>query len=311
MSSVPPTRDPAGTSAPGDPTHRSEHFVASGPIRLELRNLAGDVTVTTTPGTDVRVTADGHGRDGEALVAELRFTFAGDRLTIDSPRVHGGTGATTEDMPGVFEDVSGSSSETSGSVRGAFRRLGEAVKNVASSSGNVGIHGSVDLTVSVPDGSRVSAHDGAGDIHVDGTTAEVTARTGAGKIEIAGVHGPTQLTTGAGDIGVTARTEDLHAKSGAGDLTVGTVDGTAELTTGMGDVRVDRAVSGSVHARTGMGSLSVDVAEGTAADLDLGSGMGDKRVDLTPQDGAPLGGRTVRIELSSGMGNVHVGRARS
>lgn len=79
--------------------------------------------------------------------------------------------------------------------------------------------------------------------------------------------------------------------------------------TASGDVTAASAVNGHISVQTGSGDVSVGVQEGTAAQLDLGTGSGTVRNSLQPSDGPAADDETLVVHSRTGSGDVVVRRA--
>jgi hypothetical protein len=261
----------------------------------------------------------------------MRVRFEQERLTVDAP---------AEEAQHLGDLVMGLGRGSGSWGDRISRGLRTAVRSVG------GLTGELDLVVVVPARSRVVVHDGSGAIAVAGALARIEARAGAGDVVLErGAEEESRLATGAGDIVVGPAAGDVHATTGSGDVTLAPVDGSAAvttgtgdvvlapvggriavttgtgdvdlaelggeaaITTGVGDIQVRRARSGHLHARSGLGSVTVRVLPGTAARVDLATGLGDRDVRLTPADGAGEAERTLVIEGRTAKGDLRVLRA--
>ncbi|PSK92414.1 putative adhesin [Haloactinopolyspora alba] len=203
---------------------------------------------------------------------------------------------------------------------------------------------SVDIRVTVPNGSDVDAHSASGDVETTGTVGalatktgsgdvatesctEARARTGSGSVHVgrcasAVVHtgsgdvrieqaadSHVELDTGSGDITVGGTVSGGHVSCASGDLELGAVDGTVELKTASGEITVARAVQGEIRATSTSGDISVGVAEGTAAHLDASSVSGKVRSELDETDAPAASDRTLALSARAVSGSVTVHRA--
>lgn len=324
-----PEQHTSEQSAPLDPI--VHEFVASGPIDANIQNLRGDIALRAEPGTAVRIELRPADEAGRELAQRMRVRFDQERLTVDAPA----------DEAQRFGDlVMGLGRGTGSWGEKISRGLRSAARGVA------GLTGQLDLVIVVPARSRLVVHAGAGDVVVTGALARLEARTGAGDIALEhGAEEESRLTTGTGDITVGAAAGDVHATTGLGDITLAPVtgavrattgtgdivlapvggrigattgtgdvdlaelDGEATVTTGVGGISIRRARSGHLHARSGLGDVTVRVAPGTAARVDLATGLGERDVRLTPTDGAGTAERTLVIEGRTAKGDLRVLRA--
>jgi DUF4097 and DUF4098 domain-containing protein YvlB len=177
--------------------------------------------------------------------------------------------------------------------------------------GRFGRTPAVQVRVTVPTGSTVTAEAGSADVGVTGTidaldvqtgSGDVTAescgdarvRSGSGDVRVAAVKAAT-VKSGSGDITVDHSAGDLQLQSGSGDIRVGEAGGDGRVATASGDVVLDRT-GGSIAVKTASGSVQVRrAAEGalavTTASGDLGIGIPE--------------GTVARLECSSVSGHVH------
>lgn len=207
-----------------------------------------------------------------------------------------------------------------------------------------GDHGSVDVSIELPEGSRLAGglgmggvrstgglgdcrlRTGMGDVHLE-HTADLEVATGAGQVDVGHVSGRASVKSGSGtirlgeiagaaevktsngDCHVDAVGGELKVLSGNGSIRVGSARSGVAARTGHGDIRIDEIVRNSVSIATGMGSLEVGVRAGTAAKLDLGTGIGRVEHDLTEAAGPAPTEQTVTLRARTGMGDVLVRRA--
>ncbi|MFB4279689.1 MULTISPECIES: DUF4097 family beta strand repeat-containing protein [unclassified Nonomuraea] len=203
--------------------------------------------------------------------------------------------------------------------------------------------GSVDVTIDLPSGSRVTAKAGAG-LRCRGPLGEVTFTSQYGDIRVEQA-GRLRLKTTHGDISVTRSSGHADITSTHGDIRVGEIDGTAvlgnshgELHLGAitgdlrlhnahGDITVDRAlagvaiktsygsarigevVSGAVVMETTGGGLELGIRAGSAAWLDVSSQYGTVDVALDPSDGPGQSDEVVEVRAHTAYGNIAIHRS--
>jgi DUF4097 and DUF4098 domain-containing protein YvlB len=202
---------------------------------------------------------------------------------------------------------------------------------------------SIDVTVSLPSGSRVDAktwgeirsegrvgdstfNSAAGSIRL-GQTGRLTLHTGAGDVSVARTAGPTNVTTSAGKIWLGEIDGTAVAKTSSGDITLGEVTGDVQLKTASGDITVERAlaavdaktaygnlrvgevVRGSAVLETAFGQVEIGVAEGTAAWLDVSSKVGSVRSDLDAAAEPEPSDETVEVRARTGYGDIVIRRS--
>lgn len=205
---------------------------------------------------------------------------------------------------------------------------------------------SIDVVIQLPADSDVRGAAQIGDFQSDGVLGTVVLKTDLGAVRLAET-GPLNLRGGVGEIVVDGVSGSAEVHIGSNDIRIGTVDGTADLSTGNGQLRigvvtgpanvkvsngsvsVDRALSditaassnggvrigevvrGRVSATSKNGGVEVGVREGTAAWLELNTGVGRIYNELTsaaaPEAGDPAG--QVEVHASTKLGDVTIRRA--
>ncbi len=111
---------------------------------------------------------------------------------------------------------------------------------------------SVDVTVDLPSGSRL------------------TAETSFGRIRTHGSLGGTRIKSSTGDVSI-ERTGQLQVHASSGEVVIGHVDGDLVLTSGNGQTRVDyvggastlKASNGDIHVGVAGGALTAKLANGS------------------------------------------------
>jgi DUF4097 and DUF4098 domain-containing protein YvlB len=205
---------------------------------------------------------------------------------------------------------------------------------------------SIDLLIQLPADSAVRGEADLGDFQSEGALGAVTLKTGLGAVHLAET-GPLNLRAGVGAITVEAVTGPAQVHCGSGNIQLGAIDGTADVSAGNGKVRVgavtgpatvkasngsvtvDRALSGitagsangevrigevargTVAATSKNGAVEVGVRAGSAAFLDLTTGVGRVYNELASAD-APQAGEqadTVEVHASTKLGDVTIRRA--
>ncbi|WP_315096665.1 DUF4097 family beta strand repeat-containing protein [uncultured Cellulomonas sp.] len=204
---------------------------------------------------------------------------------------------------------------------------------------------SVDVTVEVPTGSRLTVEisvggvrtvgrlgatriknatggvevDGTGDLWVRAGHGSVTAETADGGVEITADHGRIRLGTVTGDsvlkashgtVQVEESGGDLEAKLSYGDLDIGRALGSITAKTAYGAIQVGEVSSGSVQLESGYGQVTVGVRPGVPAWLDLSSKDGHVRNHLDGDRAPGESEQTVVVRARTRSGDITVQRAR-
>jgi DUF4097 and DUF4098 domain-containing protein YvlB len=205
---------------------------------------------------------------------------------------------------------------------------------------------SISIVIQLPTDSGVRGEADLGDFQSDGVLGTVALKTDLGAVELAET-GPLNLRGGVGAISVEGVSGSAEVHSGSGDIRIGAVEGTADVSTGNGKVRVgvvtgpanvkcsngsvsvDRALSditaassngevrigevvrGKVSATSKNGSVEVGIREGSAARLDLNTGVGRLHNELESADAPAAGEQVDKVEVcaSTKLGDVFIRRA--
>ncbi|MET9262233.1 DUF4097 family beta strand repeat-containing protein [Amycolatopsis sp. NPDC004079] len=155
---------------------------------------------------------------------------------------------------------------------------------------------SVDVTVELPTGSRVSAEVQAGAFQGSGELGQTRLKTAAGNVSLDRT-GPLRVDTSVGHVTVDGVAGDAEVTSASGRIRLGPVDGTAVVKNSNGDTTIDSA-GGDVRVRAANGDITVEHA---------GAG-----VDAKTSNGAISLGEVVRgsVLLESAIGDLRIGIAK-
>jgi DUF4097 and DUF4098 domain-containing protein YvlB len=206
---------------------------------------------------------------------------------------------------------------------------------------------SIDVVVQLPTDSDVRGEAGIGDFQADGALGTVTLKTDLGAVRLAET-GPLNVRSGLGEVTVEGVSGSAEVHCGSSDIRIGAVDGTADVSTSNGKVRVgvvtgpanvkaangsvsvDRALSdltatssngqvrvgevarGKVSATSKNGAVEVGIREGSAAWLELNTGLGRVYNELNSTDAPEAGEPVDRVEVraSTKLGDVTIRRAQ-
>ncbi|MFI5845746.1 DUF4097 family beta strand repeat-containing protein [Catenuloplanes sp. NPDC051500] len=203
---------------------------------------------------------------------------------------------------------------------------------------------SVQVTIELPNDSRVTGKVDAGDYHSAGRLGQCRIKVSAGNVRVERT-GALHLDLSAGHITADAIAGDADLHTGSGRIRLGTVGGTAVIKNSNGDttidsiagelrvrsangeIRVERAGAdvdvktsngairlgevggGAITLASGMGDLDVGIAEGAAAWLEVNTGFGNVRNELTNASGPADTDRTVEIRGRTAFGDIIIHRA--
>jgi DUF4097 and DUF4098 domain-containing protein YvlB len=204
---------------------------------------------------------------------------------------------------------------------------------------------SVDVTIELPTGSRLTAEISVGGVHATGALGATRVKNSMGSVELDTVgdlwvragHGNVALTRAEGAVEVTADHGQIRLGEVAGDAVVkashgsiqiaetgGDVDaklsyGDFDITralasvtakTAYGSVDVREVSRGSVDVQSGYGQVTIGVKPGVAAWLDLTSKDGHVRNELDGESAPDDSEQTVAVRARNRSGNITIRRAR-
>ncbi|MEO6712103.1 MAG: DUF4097 family beta strand repeat-containing protein [Mycobacteriales bacterium] len=204
--------------------------------------------------------------------------------------------------------------------------------------------GSVDIVLDVPTGSSLQAHASAAKFHSTGALGECRVRTSAGDIELDST-GMLELSTGSGSIVVDRVAGDAGINTGSGRVRIGSISGRAEIknangdswvgeaggdlriSAANGDVSIDRALAsvsaatangavrlreaarGSTSLKSGKGEIEIGIRTGTAARVDVATGFGSVRNQLSAADSPEPTDEKLDVRARTGYGDIVIRRA--
>jgi DUF4097 and DUF4098 domain-containing protein YvlB len=153
---------------------------------------------------------------------------------------------------------------------------------------------SAKLIVSMPASADLSAGSGDGSIDVDGVSGRIQLRSGDGSIRGRSVAGDLDVHTGDGSVTLSGKLTSLRAHTGDGSVTVRAEDGST--------------ADSDWDITTGDGSVTLTVPDGFGAELDAHTGDGGIRTqDLTVSNvTGQISRNSLRGRLGSGGHNLRV-----
>jgi DUF4097 and DUF4098 domain-containing protein YvlB len=203
---------------------------------------------------------------------------------------------------------------------------------------------SIEVTIELPEGSRVHGRTGLGDLHATGrlgecryksgtghfqldNTGELNLHTATGNVVVDRVAGNAEISTSSGRVhvgeiagtGVVKNSNgattissaggSLRVRSANGDIVVERAADAVEAKTANGAVRVLDATRGTVTLETAMGDIEVGLHEGTAAWLDVKTSFGRMNNDLNASDAPGATTDTVEVRARTSFGDISVHRS--
>jgi DUF4097 and DUF4098 domain-containing protein YvlB len=250
----------------------------SGPIRLELNNTSGDVSITGSADGKVHV-------HGDARASGFGFESPDKRMSelLANPPVeqHGDTIRIGEEM----------------------RRL----RNV-----------SVSYMIEVPHDTEISSAVLSGTQTIQDVRGPVKAEAASGSIRVSHIERQTQLSTLSGSIRADNIGEDIRAKSASGSVSVSNVKGDVrisalssstqilkpggrvEASTASGSVDVEGATS-DVKAHAASGRVNVQGNPGASSYWDLKTASGSVQLNVPANASFHLAAEAVSGEIKTDM----------
>ena len=204
---------------------------------------------------------------------------------------------------------------------------------------------SVDVTVELPSGSRLTAEISVGGVRTVGrlgntrikastgpvdidATGDLWLRASHGNATVATVDGGIEVTADHGQIRVGSVTGDAILKASHGSIMVGEAGGDLDAKLSYGDLDVTKALasvsvktaygsihlhevsSGSIQAESGYGQVTIGVRPGVPAWLDLSSKDGRVRNELAGDRAPEASEQTVSVRARTQHSDISIRRAR-
>jgi hypothetical protein len=159
---------------------------------------------------------------------------------------------------------------------------------------------SIHVDVTLPRDANIDVHTGDGSIRGSRVRGNLFLHTGDGSIQVEDIDGEISAHSGDGGIHVDGRFDALRVDTGDGSIHAG----------------VDRGskMSSAWYLHSGDGSIEVRLPEDLSANLDVRTGDGSIRSDLSLSDSdqrrhslrGKLNGGGPLLELRSGDGSIHL-----
>jgi Putative adhesin len=248
----------------------------SGPIRLELNNAAGDVSITGSSDGKVHV-------HGDARASSFGFESPDKRISdlLANPPVE---------------------------QRGNTIHIGEEMRRMR----NV----SVTYMIEVPHDTEISSSILSGAQTIRDVRGPVKAEAASGSIRVSHIERQTQLSTLSGSIRADNIGEDIRANSASGTVTVSNIKGDVrisalsgstqilkpggrvEASTASGSVDVEGATS-DVKAHAASGRVNVQGNPGTSSYWDLKTASGTVQLEVPANASFHLAAEAVSGEIKT------------
>ncbi|MDF3307996.1 DUF4097 family beta strand repeat-containing protein [Rhodococcus sp. T2V] len=149
----------------------------------------------------------------------------------------------------------------------------------------------------------------AGDVTADGVAGNAEIRTGSGKVRIGETAGTVVVKNSNGDTTIAAVTGDVRVRSANGAISVDRAGASVEAKTANGSIRIAEVAHGSVEVGTAMGDLEIGIAEGTAARLDVKSKFGRVHNALDDITRPAASDKTAEVRAHTAFGGITIRRS--
>jgi DUF4097 and DUF4098 domain-containing protein YvlB len=149
----------------------------------------------------------------------------------------------------------------------------------------------------------------AGHVTVDGVAGNAEIHTGSGKVRIGEIEGPVVVKNSNGDTMIAAATGDVRVRAANGDISVDRAGAGVEATTSNGSIRLGEVARGSVELGTAMGDLEIGIAEGAAARLEVNTRFGQVHNLLDNTTRPQESDETVEVRAHTSFGGITIRRS--
>ena len=276
-------------------------FDTPHPLSVKVDVGLGDISLVASDRTDTTVDVRPSSptraldvKDAEQTVVELTDGV----LVVKAPRRfslfgRGGSVDVALAVPtGTEVDLTGAISEirVTGQLSRARIKLG---------MGNIRLDRTGPLHVST----------GMGDITVDHVAGATEAHTGSGAVRIGHSDGSAVIKNSNGDTWLGTVGGDVRVNAANGDITVEHTEGSVRAKSANGHIRLQDVVRGSVDVQTAAGTLDIGIRRGTAAWLDVSTGVGRVSTDLSAAEDPGPAGETVEVRGRTSFGDITVHRS--
>lgn len=170
--------------------------------------------------------------------------------------------------------------------------------------------GDIEFEITVPTWMNVSVSGTHTDISIDGSEADVEARTTHGDLEISGGFGLVVLETTNGDIRVERARGQLVVQTINGDIDIIDSEGTMSIETVNGEVNLAGADASRLDVSTMNGDIEYDGSIDADGDYSFSTHNGDVTIVLDPDANARITVSTVYGSFESDCA-VRMSRTRS
>ena len=149
----------------------------------------------------------------------------------------------------------------------------------------------------------------AGHVTADEVAGDAEIHTSTGTVRIGEVEGSVVVKNSNGDTVIAAATGEVRVRSANGDISVDRAGAGVEATTSNGGIRLGEVARGSVELESAMGDLVIGIAEGTAAWLDVSTQFGQVTNQLDDTTRPEKSDETVEVRARTSFGGITIRRS--
>lgn len=285
-------------------TEIKKTFSAGAAGTLEMRNIAGDVTVQAWPQNSVEIietlrmdvfTEEEAKRVREA--SEASYSQSGNRVVVEGQdRSRRSVDSDFKvNVPATFSvDIS-----TEGGDLSVYRIKGATNLRTAG--------GDIDL---IETGGTVRANTSGGDVTARDADGDMVLKTSGGDLELESIKGTLDARTSGGNITLHAANKSVNLNTSGGDIEISDVEGSVSARTSGGNIEVENT-RGRTHVSTSGGDLVLREIKGELEGSTSGGDIRAERLHAATRLATSGGDVIVRelmaaLEAATSGGNVEV-----
>lgn len=166
--------------------------------------------------------------------------------------------------------------------------------------------GAGDVTVGL-EVKELEVHTGAGDVRTDTVTGACDVKSASGDVRLGILEGTARVKSGAGDIRVDTANE-LAISGAAGDVYIGEITEAARIKSATGDIRIRKFSGSDLDIKTMSGSSTVGLVRGMIVNAEIKTLSGNLRNRVKPSVGENVG--KMNLKITSFAGDVTLRTAK-
>ena len=152
-------------------------------------------------------------------------------------------------------------------------------------------------------------HTAAGTVSADAVDGNAEVHTSSGKVRLGDVEGSVVVKNSNGETEIGSATGDVRVRSANGSISLDRAGASVDAKTSNGSIRLGEVARGTVTLASSMGDLKVGVAAGTAAWLEVNTGFGQVHNQLDSANRPEESDETVEVRAHTSFGGITIHRA--